>query len=145
MLFRPPSWLLKLYIAQVFLSGDAWANTSATAASSTASGGATWYSLVTLTLLVVLVAVVLRVYKRMVGLGPSDPHLQILARQSLGAREQVVVVRIQDRYFALGYTPTQVNLIAELDEFTPSSAAAVAAPNGFSELLSKARLKDRQS
>lgn len=142
MLLRPSSWRFKFFIAQVFFAGQAWANTATTP--STTSGGATWYSLVTLTLLVVLVAVVLRVYKRMVGSGPSDPHLQILARQSLGAREQVVVVRIQDRFFALGYTPSQINLIAELDEFTPSNSVQVAMPGGFSELLGKARMKERQ-
>jgi flagellar protein FliO/FliZ len=140
---RPPSWITTLVTIQVLYAGGALANTTAT--SSASSGGATWYSLVTLTLLVVLVAVALRVYKRMAGAGPADPQLQVLARQSLGPREQILVVKIQDRFFALGYTPSQINLIAELDAYTPTNTPQGALPSGFSELLSKARLKERQS
>jgi flagellar protein FliO/FliZ len=143
MFLRPPSWITTLITIQVLYAGGATANTAVSPTAS--SGGATWYSLVTLTLLVVLVAVALRVYKRMAGSGPADPQLQVLARQNLGPREQILVVKIQDRFFALGYTPSQISVIAELEEYTPTSLPQAALPSGFSELLSKARLKERQS
>lgn len=143
--FRLPSWQSTFVTVQVFFSGGAWANTTSISPAAASSGGGTWYSLVTLTLLVVLVAVVLRFYKRMVGSGPVNPHLQVLARQNLGPREQLLVVKIQDRYFALGHTTTQISLIAELEDFPPSHVPSGGMPSGFSELLNKARSKDRQS
>jgi flagellar protein FliO/FliZ len=72
-----------------------------------------------LTLLVVLVAVVLRVFKRMGAAGVSEGGIQMLASKALGPRESVVVVQIDGRYFMLGHTPSQVSLIAELDHYAP--------------------------
>ena len=111
---------------------------------SSSPGSSAWYGLVTLTLLVVLVAVALRVYKRLGAPGPSEGSIQLLASKPLGPRESVVVVRLQDRVFVLGHTPSQVSLIAELDHFTPDAApAAVSA--GFAQLLTKAlRQGDRR-
>ena len=86
-------------------------------------GGSAWYGLVTLTLLVVLVAVVLRVLKRVGSGGVSEGGVELLASKSLGPREFVVVVKVEGRHFMLGHTPSQVSLIAELDQFSPPTAS----------------------
>jgi len=89
--------------------------------------GSAWYGLVTLTLLVVLVAVVLRVFKRNAVGAVSEGGIRVLATKPLGPRESVVVVELQGRHFMLGHTPTQVNLIAELDGLNPSLLASASA------------------
>ena len=113
-------------------------------------GGSAWYGLVTLTLLVVLVAVVLRVYKRMGAAGVSDGGIQVMASKALGPRESVVVVRIEGRYFMLGHTPSQVSLISELDHYNPPDGQAsrtvpAGLTSGFASALSSALRKGKRS
>ena len=114
-----------------------------TAASSGA--GTTWYGLVTLTLLVVLVAVILRVYKRMAGTGHSDGGIAVLAAKALGPREQVVVVQVQDRILVLGYTPSNIQLLTELDSFSAPQGGNAELPSGFASLLHTALKREKQS
>ena len=143
----PPPTRTSLFTLILALGpGATLAQTSASTVTPTAStlssspGSSAWYGLVTLTLLVVLVAVALRIYKRLGAPGPSEGSIQLLASKPLGPRESVVVVRLQDRIFVLGHTPSQVSLIAELDDFRPE-AAPVAMAGGFAHVLTKALRK----
>ena len=113
-----------------------WAQSAAPTTSTFGSspGGSAWYGLVTLTLLVVLVAVVLRVYKRMGAASVSEGGIQLLASKALGPRESVVVVQLDGRYFMLGHTPSHVSLIAELDHYSPPAGLA---PPGSQRLASE--------
>lgn len=130
MTFRSRHLILPLLICQMPLWSSALAQTvsSAPPASSSSFGGSpgssAWYGLVTLTLLVVLVAVVLRVFKRMGAAGATEGGIQLLASKALGPRESVVVVKLDGRFFMLGHTPSHVSLIAELDHYNPPEGDA---------------------
>ena len=78
-------------------------------------------SLVTLTLLVGLVAVVLWFYRTYHARQTTGP-VQILAAQSLGPRDRILIVRIDDRILALGQTSTHISLLTELDSFIESES-----------------------
>jgi flagellar biogenesis protein FliO len=93
----------------------------ASGSSSSVWGGA-WLGLVTLSLLVVLVAVVVWLFRR--GAQGS----------TVGARERLLVVRMQDRILALGHTPTHISLLAELDDFEPMANSG-SLPSGFAGQL----------
>jgi flagellar protein FliO/FliZ len=142
---RPLLWIPFFLLYQ----SSAWASTGSNPANAANSGtsntGATWYGLVTLTLLVVLVAVILRVYKRMAGTGHADGGITVLAAKSLGPREQVVVVQVQGRTLVLGYTPSNINLLTELDEFSAPIATSPPLPSGFSSLLNTALKRDKKA
>ena len=80
-----------------------------------------------LMLLVVLAAipVVLYTLKRIQTFRPpgSVRALEVTAQVALGARERVVMVRMNDRVLVLGVTPQQITLLAETE-------AAPAPPQG---------------
>jgi flagellar protein FliO/FliZ len=156
MTFRPRHLILPFLLCQMPLWSTALAQTAAsTTASSSSSygsspGGSAWYGLVTLTLLVVLVAVVLRVFKRMGAAAASDGGIQLLASKALGPRESVVVVKLDGRYFMLGHTPSQVSLIAELEHYSPpegtaSLPGAGSLTTGFASALTSALRKGGRS
>ncbi len=90
--------------------------------SSSVWGGA-WLGLLTLTLLVVLAAVVLWLYRRGTQSSVAGGQIQLLATFAVGPRERLLVVRIQDRILALGHTPSQINLLTELEDFEPIPGA----------------------
>ena len=153
MKFRPRHLILPLTLFQMPLWIPAWAQSAASSPSTSfgsTPGGSAWYGLVTLTLRVVLVAVVLRVVKRMGSAGVSDGGIRLLASKALGPRESVVVVQIEGRYFMLGHTPSQVSLIAELDHYNaPSGALSQAVTgqgvSGFASALTSALRKGGRS
>jgi len=103
----------------------------------------TWITLLTLTLLVVLVALVVRLIRRGTLVQGAASDIQVVAMRSIGPREQVLVVRIQDRYFALGHTPSHISMLSELDDYNPNRAASQPVPPGladqFRQLLNKGR------
>ncbi|MFM2239743.1 MAG: hypothetical protein RJA69_1117 [Pseudomonadota bacterium] len=156
MTFRPRPLMLPFLLCQMLLWSTAMAQTVASASPTSSTsfgsspGSSAWYGLVTLTLLVVLVAVVLRVYKRLGAAGASDGGIRLLASKALGPRESVVVVQLDGRYFLLGHTPSQVSLLAELDHYSPpegvtSLAGANALTTGFASALSSALRKGGRS
>ena len=152
MKFRQRHLILPLTLFQMPLGSAVWAQTAAPSSSSYGStpGSSAWYGLVTLTLLVVLVAVVLRVFKRMGSAAVADGGIQLLASKALGPRESVVVVQIEGRYFMLGHTPSQVSLIAELDHYNPPEGDAARASHaslttGFASALTSALRKGGRS
>lgn len=86
--------------------------------SSSVWGGA-WLGLLTLTLLVVLAAVLVWLYRRGAQSTLVGGQIQLLATFAVGPRERLLVVRIQDRILALGHTPSQISLLTELEDFEP--------------------------
>jgi flagellar protein FliO/FliZ len=108
--------------------------TASTPASSTASS---WFVLVFLTFLVVLVAVVVWFYKRRLGFAADDGFIRILSSRPLGAREQIVVASVYGRVLVLGHTPSQVSVLCELQpEEVPEGPSLPPRPD-FSKLLSR--------
>jgi len=112
------------------------------AASSSSAGSMIWFSAVTLALLsglVVLVAWLLR-KNYGAGAGPSS-GIRVLTSQSVGPRERLLVVRVGNRGFLVGHTPTQVSLVAELDPedlaSIPQQSAAPDLSAGFARQLSQ--------
>ena len=152
MKFRQRHLILPFSLFQMPLGSTAWAQTAAPSSSSYGStpGSSAWYGLVTLTLLVVLVAVVLRVFKRMGSAAVSEGGIQLLASKALGPRESVVVVQVEGRYFMLGHTPSQVALIAELDHYNPpdgdvARTGRTGLTTGFASALTSALRKGGRS
>jgi flagellar protein FliO/FliZ len=90
--------------------------------SSSVWGGA-WLGLLTLTLLVVLAAVLVWLYRRGSQSHVVGGQIQLLATFAVGPRERLLVVRIQDRILALGHTPSHISLLTELDDFEPIPGA----------------------
>jgi flagellar protein FliO/FliZ len=108
-----------------------------------------------LMLLVVLAAIpaALWTLKRLQSFRPrglAAGPLEIVAQISVGQRERVMLVRVQDRVLVLGATAQQINLLGEAD----AAAALAAAPGpaggpGFSNLLANLQknaqaMKDRR-
>jgi flagellar protein FliO/FliZ len=77
--------------------------------------GGSWFALVTLTLLVVLVAVIVWFYRRRLSLSAPDDSIELIGVRTLGARERIVVARVHGRVLVLGHTPSQISLLCELD------------------------------
>ena len=106
---------------------------SSTSGSSSVWGGA-WLGLVTLSLLVVLAAVVVWLFRRGAQSTTVGGQIQLLAAFPVGPRERLLVVRMQDRILALGHTPTHISLLAELDDFEPMANTG-SLPSGFAGQL----------
>jgi len=73
------------------------------------------FSFIWLALAAALIWVVAYLVKRDSALRASNPHVKILAQQALGPRERVIVVNVLNRILVIGHTPTQINLLTELD------------------------------
>jgi flagellar protein FliO/FliZ len=121
-------------IASVCVQAQSLAASSSPSSSSASVWGGAWLGLVTLTLLIVLAAVVVWLYRR----GAQGPlvggQIQLLAAFPVGPRERLLVVRMQDRILALGHTPTHISLLTELEDFEPMAGAGQL-PSGFSNQL----------
>lgn len=120
---RAFGWLVSL------MSLAVQAQTTASAGPGGGTGnwlGGAWLGLVTLTMVVVLVAVVLWLYRRGTQGAGAGSGIQILASYPLGPRERLLVVRVQDRILALGQTPAQISMLAELESFDPVEPAVMA-------------------
>ena len=87
-----------------------------------------------LLLVLALIPLVLWGLKRLQDIRPpggGPRQLEVAAQLALGARERVVLVRVQHRLLVLGVTPQQVTLLGEGDP----SALPAAAPVDFGALL----------
>ena len=73
------------------------------------------FSFIWLALAAALIWVVAYLVKRDSAVRASNPHIMILAQQALGPRERVIVVNVLNRILVIGHTPTQINLLTELD------------------------------
>ena len=73
------------------------------------------FSFIWLALAAALIWVVAYLVKRDSALRASNPHIKILAQQALGPRERVIIVNVLNRILVIGHTPTQINLLTELD------------------------------
>ena len=105
----------------------------APASSSSVWGGA-WLGLVTLSMLVVLVAVVVWLYRRGTQGTATGGQIQLLAAFPVGPRERLLEVRMGARILALGHTPSQITYLTELESFEPTLGVG-ALPAGFAGQL----------
>lgn len=110
------------------------ASSGASSSSSSSVWSGAWLGLVTLSLLVVLVAVVVWLFRRGTQSTTVGGQIQLLATFPIGPRERLVVVRMQDRILALGHTPTHISLLTELDDFEPMPGSG-SLPSGFAGQL----------
>jgi len=78
-------------------------------------GGMLLFSFIWLALAAALIWVVAYLVRRDSAMRASNPHVMILAQQALGPRERVLVLNVLNRILVVGHTPTQINLIAELE------------------------------
>ena len=81
----------------------------------TSIGGMLLFSFIWLALAAALIWVVAFLVKRDSAIRASNPHVMILAQQALGPRERVIVINVLNRILVVGHTPSQINLITELD------------------------------
>jgi flagellar protein FliO/FliZ len=81
----------------------------------TSVGGMLLFSFIWLALAAALIWVVAYLVKRDSAMRASNPHVKILAQQALGPRERVVVLNVLNRILVVGHTPSQINLITELE------------------------------
>jgi flagellar protein FliO/FliZ len=116
------------------LAQSASAPIATSASNSSSVWGGAWLGLVTLSLLVVLVAVVVWLFRRGAQSTAVGGQIQLLAAFPVGPRERLLVVRMQDRILALGHTPTHISLLAELDDFEPQPGNG-SLPSGFAGQL----------
>ncbi len=96
--------------------------------------GSAWLGLVTLSMLVVLFAVVLWLFRRGSQGSASSEQMQLLATFPVGPRERLLVVRMGDRILALGHTPSQISYLTELESFDSTLSQGVL-PSGFASQL----------
>jgi len=100
-------------------------------------GLAAWFGLLVLSLLVVLVAALLWVARQRVQGQGTAGGIAILGTRALGPREQLVVVRIEDRILVLGHTSAHINLVTELDSYTAETGSASKLAPGFQQQLQR--------
>jgi len=81
----------------------------------TSVGGMLLFSFIWLALAAALIWVVAYLVKRDSAVRASNPHVMILAQQALGPKERVIIVNVLSRILVIGHTPTQINLLTELD------------------------------
>ncbi len=124
--------LTGLWLAQPLLAGASTGNDSGPAG----PGIAAWFGLVVLSLIVVLVAALLWVSRQRLRGSDNQSGIDILGIRPLGPREYLVVVRIEDRILVIGHTPSQINLVTELDSYSPATAAS-APSTGFAQQLKR--------
>ena len=127
-LFGILTWSVQAQTAAPFSS-------AAQAPASTSSvWGSAWLGLITLSMLVVLVAVVIWLYRRGTQGTATGGQIQLLAAFPVGPRERLLVVRMGDRIVALGHTPSQITYLTELESFEPTLSNSVLS-SGFAGQL----------
>lgn len=114
----------------------------ATTSTSAADGGS-WFALVTLTLLVVLVAVLAWYFRRRLNLHGGDASIQLLGARAIGVREQVVVVRVHGRLLVLGHTPSSISLLCELEPGEVTDTTPLPQGADFARLIRRFSGKER--
>lgn len=75
-----------------------------------------------LTLIVLVVAALLVWYRKyLIKHGGAGDRIQVLHIKPLGARDRILVVRVEDRILVLGQTSSQITLLTELESFSADS------------------------
>ncbi len=104
------------------------------------TSGYIWRVLGVTTLLLVLLLIGLRAYRKLNGFSAGFPMMQIIARSNIGPKQSLIVVAIDGRRLLLGVTEQQIQLITELDE-QPADLMPVAKTGqeteGFKALLKR--------
>ena len=97
----------------------------------------TAWSLLMLLLVLAAIPLVLWTLKRVQTFRPpgSQRTLEVTAQLALGARERIVMVRVEGRVLVLGVTPQQISLLTEANAAALPPTAAPGMPPSFSSLL----------
>jgi flagellar protein FliO/FliZ len=135
-MFQHLSVRLSFFLGAWLAQPIAHASPAAAEGGPSGPGLAAWFGLLVLSLLVVLVAALLWFSRQRMRGGAASSSIDILGMRALGPREQLVVVRIEDRILVLGHTSAQINLVTELESYTAESPAASAGA-GFQEQLQR--------
>ena len=53
--------------------------------------------------------------KRSLQIDVPNSSIRVLASQSLGPRERIVIVEVAGRPYAIGHTPSQITMLLEMD------------------------------
>jgi len=95
---------------------------------------------ITFVLLIFLLAGMLA-YKKFVlkGSVTRSTKIAILARQSIGPKQSILIVRIEDKKYAIGSTDHALNMLADLGAFLPEEDTDTTskAVTGFGDVLKK--------
>ena len=78
-------------------------------------GSMLWFSFFSLMLGAVLIVLLAWLVRRNSDIKLPNRNTQIFLQHPLGTRERIIVMKVLDRVLVLGQTPTQINLLAELD------------------------------
>ena len=69
------------------------------------------------------------------GKGSAARGLKVSAGATLGPRERIVIVEVEDARLVLGVTAAQISLLHTLPPAAPDSATATPAPPDFSSMM----------
>ena len=98
-------------------------------------GGMLLFPFIWLALAAALIWVVAFLVKRDSAIRASNPHVMILAQQALGPRERVLVLNVLGRILVVGHTPSQINLLTELEPEDVANLKPQAASVDFAKNL----------
>jgi len=99
-------------------------------------------TLVSLFVVLAIIGVVALLAKRFgPGGAPQARMLRVVSQLSVGAREKLCIVEIDDQWLVLGVTASQITLLTQTPRKESSAAAAAPEAISFSKLLNMARGK----
>ena len=99
-------------------------------------------TLVSLSVILALIGVLAFVAKRFGARGaPQARMLRVVSQISVGAREKISIVEVDDQWLVLGVTATQITLLTQTPRKENAAAISAAQPISFSKLLNIARGK----
>lgn len=102
-------------LAQSAPSGSAGSVTAAAYPPLGSGGGTIWVTFITLVLLVGAVLLVAWLLRRGVAGQLTSSSIKVIAAQSIGPRERLVVVSISGRAYLLGHTASNITMLTELE------------------------------
>jgi flagellar biosynthetic protein FliO len=100
-------------------------------------------SLVVMAAVIALAYYASRWYAGRMGKAVSGKHIKLVDRVSLGAGSSAVVLQAGERYYRVGVSDKNIQLICELEDFTPAAQAEDISQASFGRLLSGILLKGK--
>lgn len=111
-------------------------------AQSSNAGSYAWVTGVTLFLAAALILLVAWLIRRGTSSILPQSQIRLLAAHALGPRERIVAVQAFGRAFLVGHTPSQINLICELDAEDVAEMPPQPAPSEFAARIATLLRKD---
>ncbi len=59
------------------------------------------------------------------GLGHKNSPIQVLATSYLGAKKEIALIEVGDRFLLVGITPNQISLLTEMEKFPLNVTEAI--------------------